>query len=126
MVLRLSGHRAKLHPDNPMNQLAVQVAITLPLTLPLVGAATLYRLEWFFPSFMIVLGAHYLPFTFLYGMPIFAGLCAVLVGGGLTLGMWPPGSFALGGWVTGVVLVVAGVAGRLLVAGEGVEIAGAE
>jgi hypothetical protein len=118
LSLRLLGHRARLHPDNPFNQLAIQVAFTLPLTLPVVGAATMYRLEWFYPAFMIALGAHYLPFTFLYGMPMFAGVCAVLVGGGVALGMWGPGSFALGGWVTAVVLVAAGIAGRVLVARE--------
>ncbi len=41
------------------------MAFTLPLSLPVVGAAALYRLEWFYPAFMVVLGAHYLAFAFL-------------------------------------------------------------
>jgi hypothetical protein len=118
LALRVTGHRAQLRPGNPMNQLAMQVAFTLPLTLPLVGAATLYDLDWFYPSFMIVLGAHYLPFTFLYGMRLFAGLCAILVGGGVAIGMWGPDSFPVGGFLTAGVLIVAGIAGRLLVARE--------
>ncbi len=40
----------------------------MDVTLPLVAAATLYRLGWFYPAFMIVLGAHYFPFAFLYGL----------------------------------------------------------
>lgn len=116
--LRLTGHPARTRPGNPLKQLAVQVAFTLPLVLPLVGAATLHRLDWFFPSFMIALGAHYLPFTFLYGMKLYAGLCAVLVAGGLTLGLWGPASFALGGWVTGVVLLAAALLGRIAVGRE--------
>jgi hypothetical protein len=118
LSLRLTGHKAQLQPGNPLNQLAMQVAFTLPLTLPVVGAATLYQLDWFYPSFMIVLGAHYLPFTFLYGMPLFIGLCAALVGAGVALGMWGPDSFPAGGWVTGGVLVVAGIVGRVQVSRE--------
>jgi len=50
-----------------MNALAMQVAFVLPLSLPLVFAATAYRQNWFYPAFMIALGSHYLPFIFLYG-----------------------------------------------------------
>jgi hypothetical protein len=118
LSLRVTGHRARLQPSNPFNQLAVQVAFALPLTLPLVGAATLYRLEWFYPAFMVALGAHYLPFAFLYGMPMFMGLCGALVGAGLALGLRGPASFALGAWVTGGLLIVAAFVGRVLVARE--------
>src|SRR5512135_3127083 len=40
LVLHLAGQRASLGKDHPMNQLAMQVAFTLPLNLPLVAAAT--------------------------------------------------------------------------------------
>lgn len=40
-----------------MNGLAVQIAFTVPFSLPLVAAATLYRLNWFYPAFMIGVGA---------------------------------------------------------------------
>lgn len=108
------GHRVAITPGNPLNGLAMQVAFTLPLSLPVVGAAALYRLEWFFPAFMIVLGAHYLPFVFLYGMRMFAALCAILVSAGLGLGLYAPPSFALGAWVTGGVLLGFAFAGRRL------------
>lgn len=111
LVLRLAGHPGRLSRDNPMGRLAMQVAFIVPLSLPLVGAATLYDLTWFYPSFMVVVGAHYLPFTFLYGMSMFAGLAAVLVGGGVALALWGPESFALGGWLTGGVLALAAVVG---------------
>ena len=39
LSLRVTGHGARLQRENPLNQLAMQVAFTLPLTLPLVGAA---------------------------------------------------------------------------------------
>ena len=106
------GHRVAMTPGNPLNALAMQVAFTLPLSLPVVGAAALYRLNWFFPAFMIVLGAHYLPFVFLYGMRIFAVLCALLVSTGLGLALYAPPSFAVGAWVTGGALLAFAFAGR--------------
>src|SRR5690554_4758711 len=66
LVNRLMGRAGKLRDGNALNGLATQVAFTLPLNLPLVLGATLYREEWFYPAFMVALGAHYLPFVFLY------------------------------------------------------------
>lgn len=92
-----------LSRENPLNALGMQVAFGLGLTLPLVGAAALYRLKWFYPALMIALGAHYLPFVFLYGMRLFAVLTAILVTGGVVLGMYLQGPFATGAWFTAVV-----------------------
>jgi hypothetical protein len=90
MLLRLMGRPASLPKGHPMNALAMQVAFTLPLSFPLIFAATVHHLPWFYPAFMIALGAHYLPFVFLYGMPQFAALAAVLVAAGMILGMYVP------------------------------------
>jgi hypothetical protein len=64
---------------HPMNGLAMQVAFALPFHLPLVFAATAHHKYSFYPALMIALGAHYLPFIFLYGMWQFGGLAAVLI-----------------------------------------------
>lgn len=117
--LRLSGRPAGLPPGHPFGELGWQVAFTLPLTLPLVGAAALHRIEWFYPAFMIALGAHYLPFAFLYGMRMFLPLCALLVGGGLAVGRYGVGGFTFGGWATGVLLLIFAVLGRVRVVREG-------
>src|SRR2546427_8722478 len=71
LILRLMGRHASLSSGNPMGQLAMQVAFTIPVNLFVVAGATLYRLNWFYPACMIVVGAHYLPFVFLYGMSQF-------------------------------------------------------
>ena len=105
-ALRVMGRRASLGADNPMGQLAMQVAFTIPLAMPVIGAATLHRTNWFYPACMIVVGAHYLPFCFLYGMWEFALLAAALVGAGLGLGLYLPGAFSPGGWLTGALLVL--------------------
>ncbi|MHB8868089.1 MAG: DUF7010 family protein [Thermoleophilia bacterium] len=90
--LKLMGHRSRVSPDNPLNALGMQSAFVLPLSLLLVGAAALYRIEWFYLAFMIVLGAHYLPFVTLYGMRMFYALAATLVGAGVVLALYLPTS----------------------------------
>jgi hypothetical protein len=105
MILRLMRRPASLPPGHPMNQLAMQVAFLVPLQLPLVGAAALYRLNWFYPALMIVVGAHYLPFCFLYGMRSFAVLAGLLLIGGLMIGVYASSSFVLGGWLSAIVLL---------------------
>jgi hypothetical protein len=112
LLLKAMGRRASLDAANPLRHLAMQIAFTVPLGLPLVGAATLYRLEWFYPAFAIVVGAHYLPFTFLYGMRHFAALAAILVTTGLAVGLYLPGSFSAAGWLVGATLVAFAFVGR--------------
>ncbi len=88
LLLRLMGRAPRVSADNTLPRLGWQVAMPLPLALPVVAGATLYRLEWFFPAMMVVLGAHYLPFGFLYGMRLFPVLGFVLVAAGVER---PPG-----------------------------------
>jgi hypothetical protein len=118
LLLRISGGRTTLRPSNSLRYLAMQVAFTLPLTLPLVGAAAMAHLNWFFPAFMIALGAHYLPFTFLYGMRMFALLGGSLVAGGLAVGLYVRESFAAGAWVTAGLLVLFAISGLRLIRRE--------
>lgn len=118
--LRALGHatgpRGGLGADNPMGQLATQLTFTL--NLPLIAAATLYRLDWFYPACLMGVGAHYVPFVFLYGMRMFAVLAASLMAAGFVIGMVIHGPFALGGWLGGVVLIVFAFTGRALVSWE--------
>ena len=118
LILKLMGGPAKLSVQNSLGQLATQVAFTVPIGFILVFAATLYQQNWFYPASMIVVGAHYLPFIFLYGMPHFGVLAGVLVVGGVGIGMYGPDVFSLGGWVGAVVLAVFAFVGRSLILKE--------
>ncbi len=109
MALRLLGRRATASRGNPLNALAMQVAFTVPLAIPIIIVATRARPEWFYPGFLIIVGAHYLPFVTLYGQPVFYGVAAVMVGAGFVLPFLQPDAFTLGGWLGGVMLVVTGV-----------------
>jgi hypothetical protein len=117
LVLRLMGRRA-FSPRDPLNGLAMQIAFIVPLCLPVAGAAALLHINWFYPAVMIVLGAHYLPFTFLYGMRQFLALGALLITAGLLIGLYLPRTFTLGGWLTAALLLVFALTGRLTVAAE--------
>jgi hypothetical protein len=68
LILRVTRRPASLSSKNTLRQLAFQLALTIPLNLPVVAGATLYRLNWFYPACMVVVGTHYLPFAFLYGL----------------------------------------------------------
>jgi len=119
LALKLAGRAATTPKGNPLNALAVQVAFTVPFVLPVVLALTRRAPQWFYPALMLVVGAHYLPFMFLYGMWQFALLAAALIAGGIVLGLYLPLGFATGGWFTGVALVAFAFVGwRVVVAEE--------
>jgi hypothetical protein len=55
----------------------------------------------------MVLGAHYLPFIFMYGMRQFGVLAALLIGAGFCIGAYlPSAGFSFGGWLTAAILLV--------------------
>jgi hypothetical protein len=105
LVLKALGRRSIVSRGNPLPALAMQAAFIIPLTLPVVGGATLHRLDWFFPALLIVVGAHYLPFITLYGLRHYAVIAGALIGGGLMLGLYGPRIFAAGGWLGAIVLL---------------------
>lgn len=73
---------------------------------------TLYRLNWFFPALMILVGAHYLPFATLYGMRMFLFLAATLIAAGVVIALYFANTFSLGAWIGGVALFVFAWIGR--------------
>jgi len=112
LLLRLAGHAYALPKGHPMNALGIQVAFTVGLAVPvMIGIAALHP-AWFYPACMILVGAHYLPFVFMYGMPQFAGLCAALVAGGVAIGMYVPRPLSIGAWLTAAILFLFAFVGR--------------
>jgi hypothetical protein len=104
LLLRLSGRPASLPAGHPMAALAMQIAFTVPIGLVVVVAMLGGHSDLFFPASMIIVGAHYLPFVFLYGMRLFAVLSGTLVVAGVSL-LYLPGPVTVGGWFTGALLV---------------------
>lgn len=109
LVLRAMGGPASLPRENPMRELAFEVAVVGPLMLPLIGAAALYRAAWFYPAFMIAIGAHYLPFAFLYGRSQFLVLGVIMLIVGLLVGVYIPAASTTSAWFTAGLLIVFGI-----------------
>jgi hypothetical protein len=118
LLLRLTGGAASLTKGNPLGHLAMQIAFTVPISMLLLVPVTEFHLNLFYPAFMVIVGSHYLPFTFLYGMRMFIPLSAILIGGGVIIAIYCPGSFTLGGWIGGLTLLVFAWIGRALVRAE--------
>ena len=114
LLVRLGGARAVLSPTNSFRHLGMQAAFVLPLSMPLLLPVSLYRLNWFYPALMILLGAHYLPFVTLYGMRMFAALAALLVSGGVVIAMYWSSSLSVGAWFTGATLLAFAGVGKAL------------
>ncbi len=110
LALKLAGQPGALSRENPLNALPLQSVFAMVAMYPLIYAAARYNLNWFYPAFMIVVGAHYISFIFLYGMWHYGVLAAALIGGGVAIGVLWPNTFELGGWLASVVLVIFAVA----------------
>ena len=122
LLIRAVGERAPVSRANALWSLGMQIAFVLPLSMPLLLPVGLYRLNWFYPALMILLGAHYLPFVFLYGMRMFAILAAFLVASGLLLAMYSPGIFSAGAWITSGALLAFAAVGKAISASEAREV----
>ena|SRR5438552_836646 len=118
VLLRLSGRRASVSRENPFNNLAMQIAFVLPFSMLLLLPVGLYRLNWFFPALMILVGAHYLPFASLYGMRMFLLLSGILIAMGVMIALRFSGTFSLGAWIAGLALFVFAWIGRAIATGE--------
>jgi hypothetical protein len=68
LLLRLTGRPTYVTKGNPLGLLGMQIAFTLGLGMLLLVPVTEFQLTLFYPALMILVGAHYLPFVFLYGM----------------------------------------------------------
>jgi hypothetical protein len=118
LLLRLQGRPASVSGENPFNSLAIQAAFVLPFSMLLLVPVGLYRLNWFFPALMVLVGAHYLPFATLYGMRMFLFLGGILIGTGLVVAYFFAETFGLGAWIAGVFLFVFAWIGRSIATSE--------
>ena len=118
LLVRIEGVKGLLSAENSLRELGMQAAFVLPASMPLLVPVGLYRLNWFFPAMMVLLGAHYLPFVFLYGMRHFLVLAALLVGSGIAIALYWSSSFSVGAWFTGATLLAFAFVGRVIVQRE--------
>ena len=97
--------------SNRLSVLNTWVALTIPLGLPLIFMATTAGHEnIFFPAFVVLVGAHWLPFAYIYSMNSFVAIACILVLVGILFGLVFTQSFSTCGFVAGgILLLFAGI-----------------
>jgi hypothetical protein len=118
LMLRLSGRPARVSRENSFHSLGMQVALVLPFSMLLLIPVGNYRLNLFFPALMLLTGAHYLPFAFMYGMRMFLFLAGILMGVGVVIARYFSHSFSVGAWIAGVTFFIFAWLGRAIATGE--------
>lgn len=61
-LLKAMKRPTKLSKENPFGLLAMLIAFVIPALYPVIAATTIHNANWFYPAFLVVVGAHYLPF----------------------------------------------------------------
>ncbi|MHA7239604.1 DUF7010 family protein [Arthrobacter sp. TMS1-12-1] len=107
--LRILGGPSSLPKGHPMSALAFQLAMQIPLGVLVILALTAPQPGRFFPAAMVLVGAHYLPFVFLYGMSSFLLLALPLIVVGVLIAVVTPEWSLVGAWFTVAALLVFGV-----------------
>ncbi|MBT8136439.1 MAG: hypothetical protein KJO54_05405 [Gammaproteobacteria bacterium] len=74
-VLRRPGKHSE---GNPLGALALEGTIWMILTMAIAIGIALYRVEWFFPAMLLIIGGRYLSFATLFGMKLYWAFGATL------------------------------------------------
>lgn len=85
VVNKMLGRPGVHAKGNPLGGLAMATTFWMILCLPLAYAASLVRIEWFFPAMLLVIGGRYLTFSTLYGSRVYWICGAVLAVAGYLL-----------------------------------------
>ncbi len=78
VLAKLLGRPGTHAKNNPLAGLALEGTVWMLLSMVLAYVVSLYRLEWFFPAMLFVIGGRYLTFATLYGSRVY-WLCGGLL-----------------------------------------------
>ena len=85
LLCKLLGSSGNHNKTNPLASLAMASTLWLIFSLPLAYVVSLYRLDWFFPAMLLVIGGRYLTFGPMFGMRVYWLLGLALAGTGYLL-----------------------------------------
>ena len=96
---KLMGRSGQHLSGNPLGTLALATTFWMILAFPLAYAASLVRIEWFFPAMLFIIGGRYLTFSTIYGTRIYwaCGAALALAGYFLAQNLVAPGFAAAAG-----------------------------
>ena len=87
LLCKAIGRSGKHAKDNPLAPLAMEGTFWMLLSIPVAVGAAFFRIEWFFPAMLLVIGGRYLTFSTLYGMRIYWVFGATLAVAGFALAL---------------------------------------
>lgn len=79
VLCKVLGRSGKHSKGNPLGPLAIEGTLWMLLSIPIALGAAFYKLEWFFPAMLLVIGGRYLTFNTIYGNRVFWVFGASLV-----------------------------------------------
>ena len=85
MVCRFAGRPGKHSEGNPLAPLAIEGTIWMLLSILIAVGVAFYRVEWFFPAMLLVIGGRYFSFATLYGLRIYWFFGTTLATAGIVL-----------------------------------------
>jgi hypothetical protein len=75
---RMLGAAGKHSKANKLAALALESTVFMLMCLPLAYGLSLYKMEWFFPAVLMIIGGRYLTFASIYGTRLYWLLGALL------------------------------------------------
>ena len=85
LLSKLLSRSGKHSKENPLAPLAIEGTLWMLFSIPIAIGAALYKVEWFFPAMLFVIGGRYLTFSTLYGMRIYWAFGATLTASAMLL-----------------------------------------
>lgn len=79
VICKLLGRSAKHASTNRLGALAMETTIWLIVSCPLAYVVSRYRIDWFFPAMLLVIGGRYAVFATLYGQKLYWLISAILI-----------------------------------------------
>lgn len=95
--------------DNDLGKMFMLSAFGIPLCYPIIYLVCKNNINYFFPAFSILIGAHYLIFIYGYGMITFGLLSILLVAQGTITSIFYTDQFGLSAYLTSLTLFLFGI-----------------
>jgi len=68
LLSKALGRPGSHKPGNPLGRLALEGTVFFLLGIPLACVVSRFRIEWFFPAMLLLIGGRYLTFATVYGL----------------------------------------------------------
>jgi hypothetical protein len=109
LLRKVFQSRNFISASNKLGQLFMFSAFTIPACYPLVYFLCKVKINYFFPAFSILVGAHYLIFVYAYDRKIFLVLAIAMIAQGVWSVHTLPLSFSIAGYIAGSMIFLTGV-----------------